>query len=63
MKDPRETNAAMNRFMREAREKGIGSPFRMNLYARARCQGKTEDQALQIARVSPTNPQKLPKGF
>lgn len=43
--DPREKNAAMNRFMREKEAQEIGSPFRRNVYARARLKGKTPEQA------------------
>lgn len=52
-RDPREENAAMNRFMREPEAQQIGSPFRRNLYAQARLKGKTPKQALLIARVKP----------
>lgn len=46
----RDLNATMNRYLREARERGIIGPFRADQYAKARLKGKTPEQAEIIAR-------------
>lgn len=48
--DPREINALMNRFRREAQKHAIGSPYRINEYCILRSQGKSEEDALRLTR-------------
>ena len=45
--DPREQNVKMNQFGREARQLGIGSPYRMDEYCRYRLKGFSKERALE----------------
>ena len=50
--DIRERNALMNKYLREARTKGIIGPYRADEYAKARLKGKSPEEAEKIASTT-----------